>query len=35
MVDLLKVMVHLGFTIVRIWFGVIFVILKVVLGSKT
>ena len=35
MVELLKVMVHLGFTIVRIGFGVVFVILKVVMGSKS
>lgn len=35
MVELLKVMVHLGFTIVRIGFGIMVVILKVVLGSKS
>lgn len=35
MVELLKIMVHLGFTIVRIGFGVVFVVLKVVLGSKS
>ena len=35
MADLLKIMVHLGFTIVRIGFGIMFVILKVVLGSKS
>ena len=35
MVDLLKIMVHLGFTIVRIGFGVMVIILKVVLGSKS
>jgi translation elongation factor EF-1beta len=35
MVELLKVMVHLGFTIVRIGFGVMAIILKVVMGSKS
>lgn len=35
MVELLKVMVHLGFTIVRIGFGIVFVILKTVMGSKS
>lgn len=35
MFELLKVMVHLGFTIVRIGFGVVVVVLKVVMGSKS
>ena len=35
MVELLKVMVHLGFTIVRIGFWVAFIVVKTVMGSKS